>query len=136
MASEKKRETVMYAGDIRRRITNEKSEYDYKKIFNEYERLVAELVKHIDEPAPWKNTENNQLRKVFEQYKITIGKLIRESKPSDDLESSYNNIYERIKELKSKVIDVRQEMIKEKEDRMKGGGRRKTRRTRRNKTRK
>ena len=118
----------MYAGDIRRRITNEKSEYDYKKIFNEYERLVAELVKHIDEPAPWKNTENSKLKKVFEQYKITIGKLMRESKPSEDLESSYNNIYARIKELKSKIIDVREEMIKEKEDRMKGGRRRKTRR--------
>lgn len=126
----------MYAGDIRRRIINEKSEYEYKKIFNEYEKLVAELVKHIDEPAAWKNTTNSQLNKVFEQYKITIDKLKKDSNPSDDLESSYENIYERIKELKKMVVDVRQEMIKEKESRMKssvrkGGSRRKTRRSRR-----
>jgi len=128
MASEKKGDAVIYADSIRRRIINEKSEYDYKKIFNEYEKLVAELVKHIDEPAPWKNANNSNLKKVFEQYKITIGKLMRESEPSEDLESSYNNIFARIKELKSKVVEVRQEMIKEKEDRMKGGRRRKTRR--------
>jgi hypothetical protein len=136
MASKKKGEAVMYAGDIRRRIINEKSEYEYKKIFNEYEKLVAELVKHIDEPAAWKNTTNSQLNKVFEQYKITIDKLKKDSNPSDDLESSYENIYERIKELKKMVVDVRQEMIKEKESRMKssvrkGGSRRKTRRSRR-----
>ena len=136
MATEKKGDAVMYAGDVRRRIINEKSAYEYKKIFNEYEKLVAELVKHIDEPAPWKNTNNSQLKKVFDQYKITIDKLKRDSHPSEDLESSYENIYERIKELKKMVVDVRQEMIKEKESRMrsslrKGGSRRKTRRSRR-----
>jgi len=130
-AAEKKGEAVMYAADIRRRITNEKGEYDYKKIFNEYEKFVAELVKHIDEPAPWKNTNNSALKRVFDQYKIAIDKLKRDSEPSEDLESSYENIYARIKELRDKIVDVRQEMIKEKESRMKsslrkGGSRRKT----------